>query len=73
MVTLEVGREITLEDGGSTPGVLAHVVSSCTHGAVLIIAGAIGCVDVWFVGLFTIGMPHVFLLKIFANFASACT
>ena len=65
VVTLEVGGVITLEHGGSMPGLLARVVCWCKRGAVLIIAGAVGFVDVWCVGLFT-------LLKIFANFASAC-
>ena len=71
VVTLEVGGVITLEYCGSMPGVLARVVRWCTHGAVLIISGAVGCVDVWCVGLFIIGMSHVFLLKISANFSSA--
>ena len=46
MVTLEVGGVITLEHGGSMPGVLVRVVRWCTRGAVLIIAGAVGYVDV---------------------------
>ena len=72
MVALEVGGLITLEHGVSIPRVLARVVRWCTRGAVLIIASAVGCVDVWCVGLFTIGMSHVFLLKISPIFASAC-
>ena len=71
VVTLEVGGVITLECGGSMPGVLARVVYWCTRGEVLIIAGAVGCVDVWCVGLFIIGISPVFLLKISANFSSA--
>ena len=47
VVTLEVGGVITLEHGGSMPGVLSRIVSWCTCGAVLIITGAVGCVDVW--------------------------
>ena len=46
VVALEVGGVITLEDGGSMPGVLARVVRWCTRGAVLIITGDVGCVDV---------------------------
>ena len=71
VVTLEFGGVITLEYGGSMPGVLARVVRWCTRGEVLRIAGAVGCVDVWCVGLFIFGMSPVFLLKIFANFSSA--
>ena len=71
MVTLEVGGVITLEYGGSMPGVLAHVVRWCTRGSVMIISGAVGCVDFWCVGLFIIVMSPVFLLKISANFSSA--
>ena len=41
------GGLITLEHGVSMPGVLAPVVRWCTRGAVLIIAGSVGCVDVW--------------------------
>ena len=52
-------------------GVLARVVLWCTRGAVLIISGAMGCVDVWCIGLFIIGMSPVFLLKIPAKFSSA--
>ena len=47
VVTLEFGGVITLEHGGSMSGVLARVVRWCTRGAVLIISGAVGCVDVW--------------------------
>ena len=47
VVTLDVGGVITLEHGGSMPGVLARVVHWCTRVAVLIISGAVGCVDVW--------------------------
>ena len=71
MVTLEVGGVITLDYYGSMPGVLDCVVRWCTRWAVLIIAGAVGCVDVWCVGLFIIHMSPVFLLKISANFSSA--
>ena len=71
VVTLEFGVVITLEYGGSMPGVLACVVRWCTCGAVLIIAGAVGCVDVCWVGLFIIGMSPVFLLIISPNFSSA--
>ena len=71
VVTLEVGGLITLEYGGSMPGVLACVVHWFTRGAVLIIAGAVGCVDVWCIGLFIIGMSPVFMLKISTNFSSA--
>ena len=71
VVTLEVGGVITLEYGGIMPGVLALVVRWCTSRAVIIIAGAVGYVDVWCVGLFIIGMSPVFLLKISANFSSA--
>ena len=46
VVTLEVGGVITLEYGGSMPGVLARVVRWCTRGEVLIIAGAVGYIDV---------------------------
>ena len=46
VVTLEVGGLITLEYSGSMPGVLACVVRWCTRGTVLIIDGAVGCVDV---------------------------
>ena len=53
------------------PGLLARVVRWCTHGAVLIIDGAVVCVDVWCVVLFVIGMSPVFLLEIFADFSSA--
>ena len=60
VVTLEVGGGITLEYGGSMSGVLARVVCWCTCGEVLIIDGAVGCVDVWCVGLFIIGMSPVF-------------
>ena len=71
VVTLEVGGVITLEYDGSMPGVLAHVVRWCKRGEVLIIAGAVGCVYIWLVGLFIIAMSPVFLLKISANFSSA--
>ena len=71
MVTLEVGGVITLDYGGSMPGVLASVLLWCTRGSDLITAGAVGCVDVWCVGLFIIGMSPVFLLKISDNFLSA--
>ena len=47
VITLDFGGVITLELGGSMPGVLARVVRWCTRGAVLIIAGAMGCVYVW--------------------------
>ena len=47
VVTLEFGGVITLEQGGSMPGILSRVVRWCTCGAVLIISGAVGCVDVW--------------------------
>ena len=60
VVTLEVGRVITLEYGGSIPGILARVVRWCTCGAVLIIDGAMSCVDVWCVRLFIICMSPVF-------------
>ena len=50
VVTLQVGGVITLECGRSMPWVLARVVRWCTCGAVLIIAGAVGCVDFWCVG-----------------------
>ena len=60
VVTLEVGGIITLEQGGSMPGVLARVVRWCTCGAVLIIDGTVGCIDVCCVGLFIIGMSPVF-------------
>ena len=71
VVTLEVGGVITPEHVRSMPGVLALVVRWCTRGAVMIISGDVGCVDVWCVGLFIIGMSPVLLLKISANFASA--
>ena len=60
VVTLEFGGLITLEYGGSMHGVLSCVVHWCTCGEVLIIDGAVGCVDVWCVGLFIIGMSPVF-------------
>ena len=47
VLTLYFDGVITLELGGSMPGVLSHVVRWCTRGAVLMIAGAVGCVDVW--------------------------
>ena len=47
VVILEFGGVITLEHGGRMSGVLALVVRWYTHGTVLIIAGAVGCVDVW--------------------------
>ena len=71
VATLDFFVVITLEHGGSMHVVLAHVLPWFTHGEVLIITGAVSCVDVWCVGLFTIGMSHVFLLKISAIFASA--
>ena len=71
VVTLEVGGKITLEYGGNMPGLLARVVRWCTCGAVLIIAGAVGCVHVWCIWLFIIGMSPVFLLIISPNFSSA--
>ena len=46
VVTLEVGGVITLEHGVSMPGLLDRVVRWCTRGEVLIIADAVGCVDV---------------------------
>ena len=46
VVTLDVGGVITLEHGRSMSGVLPRVVRWCTRGAVLIISGAVGCVDV---------------------------
>ena len=71
VVTLEVGGVITLEYGGIMPGVLPCVVRWCNRGAVLIISGSVGCVDVCCVGLSIIGMSPVFLLKTSANFSSA--
>ena len=71
VVTLEVGGVITLEQVGSMPGVLPRVVRWFTCWAVLIISCAVGCVDVWCIGLFIIVMSPVFLLKIPANFSSA--
>ena len=71
VVTLEVDEVITLECGRSMPWVLARVVRWCTCGAVLIIAGAVGCVHVWCIWLFIIGMSPVFLLIISPNFSSA--
>ena len=47
VVTLDYGKVITLEHGGNMSGVLARLVRWCTRGAVLINAGALGCVDVW--------------------------
>ena len=47
VATLDFFVVITLEHGGSMPGVLSRIVSWCTCGAVLIITGAVGCVDVW--------------------------
>ena len=70
-VTPEVSGVITLEYGESMPEVLARVVRWFTRGAVLIISGAVGCVDFCCVGLFIIGMSPVLLLKISANFSSA--
>ena len=46
VVTLEVVGVITLEHSESMPGILYYVVRWCTRGAVLIIACAVGCVDV---------------------------
>ena len=46
VVTLEFGGVITLEHVGNMPWVLSLVVRWCSRGAVLIIAGAVGCVDV---------------------------
>ena len=60
VVTLEVGGVITLEYRGSMPGVLPLVVRWCACGAVLIIASAVGCVDVCCIGLSIIGMSPVF-------------
>ena len=71
MVTLEVGGASTLEYCGSMPGLLARVVRWCTRGTVLIIAGAVVCVEVWCVVFFIIGMLLVFLFKISAIFSSA--
>ena len=45
--TLDFGGVITLEIGRIMPGVLARVLRWCTRGSVLMIAGAVGCVDVW--------------------------
>ena len=71
VVTLEVNRVITLEYGGSIPGVLARVLRWCTCGALLIISGAVGCVDLGQVSLFIIGNSPVFLLKITTNFSNS--
>ena len=71
VVTLEVGGVIILEYGGNMPGVLTRFVRWCKRGVVMIITGAVGCVDVCCFGLSIIGMSPVFLLKISANFSSA--
>ena len=47
VLTLDFGGLFTLEIGGSVPGFLARVVLLCTCGPVLMISGAVGCVDVW--------------------------
>ena len=47
VLTFDFDGVITLELGGSMPGVLDRVVHWCTHGAALMISGAVGCVDVW--------------------------
>ena len=47
VLTLDIGGVITLERCGRMPGVLDRVVRWCTRGAVLMISGTVGCVDVW--------------------------
>ena len=46
VLTLDFGGVTTLEISRIVPEILAPVVW-CTRRAVLIIAGALGCVDVW--------------------------
>ena len=47
VLTLDFGGVIALELGGRIPGVFARVVRWCTHGKLLMIAGVVGCVDIW--------------------------